>query len=516
MLRQLTVVGVVAFIFSSAQYGSTMSQTLHDVNSTAGSANSRSLTVLTKDGTLHTISVHSFSDSLILGKGTSEKGGISREFSGSLRLSDVDYAYAPREWTSGKVLLTAAGVIAFAGAAAYALSDKDNDLTVEQEISCVGCSSGSGSCPFVYTYDGDKYLLESETFAGAVFKGAERASYDVLRHLEPVDGKYIMKLSNERNETQYVNELKLLAVDAPQGLEVIPDRAGGFHTIGAPVPPSRCSELNGDDALAAVEKKDGVLWQSDLPSKDLTRDDHLRDGLILEFTKPAGATAGKLVVNGVNTSLGEYAFELLFKLKGENLARWYQELENDPNERQKMFEWMGREGMLHVSVWLDDEWVEQTTLPDVGPQVAKDQLAVLDLSRSGERIVKIKLQCTVDLWRIDQVYMDYSPDASTTVEELTPATAVDDLGHDVSRELRSDDDLYYGNIGGQFVNLTFDSVPVSGATARTYILKTKGHYYLWSDFEGEDREEVLEAVLAQPLLGAKLSMPLWKQIKPRN
>ena len=87
----------------------------------------------------------------------------------------------------------------------------------------------SNSCPFVYSFDGERYRLDSETFAGAAAKGLDRTDYDNLEHLQPVGGLYRLRLVNERPETQYTDELKLIVVDHPPGTQVIPDRAGKVH-----------------------------------------------------------------------------------------------------------------------------------------------------------------------------------------------------------------------------------------------------------------------------------------------
>ncbi len=79
------------------------------------------------------------------------------------------------------------------------------------------------------------YKLESETFAGALFKGIERSSYDVLSHIKPLNGKYSLKLVNAREETEYVNQLKLILVDHPNDVSVIPDYFGNVHSVSNPV-----------------------------------------------------------------------------------------------------------------------------------------------------------------------------------------------------------------------------------------------------------------------------------------
>jgi hypothetical protein len=373
-------------------------------------------------------------------------------------------------------------------------------------------SSGTGgkmSCPFVYTYDGKAYQLESETFAGAVFKGIERASYDILYHLKPVDGAYHLKLVNARNETEYTNELKLIVIDHPTGTTIIPDRAGVIHSLKIPELPLRCMGFDGKDALNQIVQKDDIYWESDISGKDFNEEQTLRDGLILEFKKPAGAGKAKLVVNGTNTRLGYFALENIFKLKGEEKLQWYQQLNSDPAERAKFVSWIMREGMLHVHVWHDGRWVERAALLDVGPGIAKDQVALLDVSDIAGDVLKIKLESTTDLWRIDQAYVDYSADVSVSATELSAQRALNEQGHDVAELLSTSDEKYYVTISDQYADLTFRDVPLQPGTERSYVVKTKGFYIEWFKANGPANNELVERILTEPSYGSKVLMGKW-------
>ena len=64
--------------------------------------------------------------------------------------------------------------------------------------------------------------------------------------------------------------------------------------------------------------------------------------------------------------------------------------------------------------------MEQVVLPDSGPAAPKDQVAVLDVSEvKGDRL-RVRLESTTDLWRIDEVYVDYSMDRDVRVSEVAP------------------------------------------------------------------------------------------------
>jgi hypothetical protein len=313
-----------------------------------------------------------------------------------------------------------------------------------------------------------------------------------------------------------VNAIHLLVVDAPPGVTVLPDRKGKLHTLVHPVFPSRCVDLQGQDALPAVLRHDGVVWESDLAARDLTQAETLQDGLVLEFRRPPEGDHAKLVVIGGNTALGEFAFEHMFKLRGDNKLRWLQRLEHVPEERRKLVEFLQREGMVHVAIWHAERWVEAAALPAVGPATMKAQVAVLDVSGVAGRMIRIKLEVAPGLWRIDQVSLDCSPDVAVTLTELPPATAVDAAGTSVLPLIRDEDDRYYTILPGHGALLTFPDVPRPPWRQRSSIVKATGYYHQWIEASGEDQADVLDRVLTEPLFARRLLLPLWQGVKARG
>lgn len=469
--------------------------------------------VLTKDGVFYGLTHYELSGDTLKGTGTSEQSGGIRAFDIRLPLNEVDYIEQDPEWTKGQRWLVAAGFLTMAIMTAAILSNTSNrrDFSFDVGFDYVGPSGGS--CPFFYTYDGREYHFESESFAGAVFRASEYAAYDVLEHLRPSNGQYRLLMTNGRPETHYVNEVKILTVDAPADVAVLPDAGGTFHTIAEKLRPLSCRSLKGTDVLESVRQTDHDYWESDLASLDMTRDEDLRDGIVLEFERPRDARAAKLVVSGVNTTLGIFSLERLFAIRGPNLARWHQQLDHDPQLRDRVDRWMHSISRLHVSVWEDDAWVERVALPDVGPIVQKQQVAVLDVSAvRGDRL-RVRLESTTDLWRIDEVFVDYSNDFDVTVHEVGPSEVMDDRGGEVADLVVADDDRYLVTLQGGEAEFSFDAVPENPEKARTYVLKSKGFYLTWTERTGVDQPWLMDAVLSDPLVGSRFIMPAWKEMR---
>jgi hypothetical protein len=432
-------------------------------------------------------------------------------FRGSIPLDSI-CVIEMKELSPAKSVLLAGGV-GLAVAGIIALSNGGKESAPPPPPSSGGMKM---SCPFIYSYDGSEYYLESETFAGAVLRGLERSAFDVLYRIKPVNGSCRIKLVNARQETEYVNELRLYAVDHPLGTAIIPDRIGTMHTITHPVCPTTCVDLNGNSVANEVTQEDHWYWNSDLRDRDWNDPKNFRDGLIVEFPKPANSQTVKLVVNGKNTHLGYFALAKIFALKGNRKAEWYSLLENDTTELASFARWLMREGMLHVQLWEQGKWVEKAALLDVGPGIAKSQVAILDISSMTDDMLKIRLECTTDLWQIDQVYVDYSPDVPVHAVELELKGAINELGQDVAHLLTASDEEYYTTVNDQYADLEFADTPQLPGTQRSYVAKTMGFYYQWLASEGPAQNELVQQILSEPGAGTRIFMPEWLKEQSKN
>jgi hypothetical protein len=176
---------------------------------------------------------------------------------------------------------TAAAVLGVALAAALIVVV----ATAEPHDKTVSCSDSEFfggeicSCPFVYSWDGKAWRLDSGTFGGAITRGAARTDVDNLIYATPTDGVLRLKLANELNETDYVDALSVLAVDHAGTVTVAPDGNGRLHTIGESTLPTRAVDFRGRDMLARIAAPDGVSWESAVTGRDTSRLEDVRDGL---------------------------------------------------------------------------------------------------------------------------------------------------------------------------------------------------------------------------------------------
>ena len=104
----------------------------------------------------------------------------------------------------------------------------DEDLIEAQEL--------KGSCPFLYTWNGQEYVFVKDMMwrsalgmhlgimggkTGFAFADASKEYLKIPGELlQDKNGKYIIQVTEELWETIYADEIKLIAVDHPEEIEI--------------------------------------------------------------------------------------------------------------------------------------------------------------------------------------------------------------------------------------------------------------------------------------------------------
>ena len=141
-----------------------------------------------------------------------------------------------------------------------------------------------GSCAFLYTWDGKRFRFVTDVMWRSalgmplgIMGGSNRAAYapaaasqEYLRipgdALQPRNGRYVLQLTEELWETAYVDEIRLLAVDHPDSVEVFVDERfvppgpveiRRFNAVRRR-PPLSATTDRGDNVLAALRDRDDV------------------------------------------------------------------------------------------------------------------------------------------------------------------------------------------------------------------------------------------------------------------
>ena len=137
-----------------------------------------------------------------------------------------------------------------------------------------------GSCPFLYTWDGDEYVFVKDVLwrsalgmplgimGGTTAYAFPDASDDYLKVpgevLKPRDGKYSIQVTSELWETIYTDEVQLIAVDHPESVDVfVPEQFSPppfpgrrIYQVKEKFAPASARDQDGNDVLSFISEKD--------------------------------------------------------------------------------------------------------------------------------------------------------------------------------------------------------------------------------------------------------------------
>ena len=306
----------------------------------------------------------------------------------------------------------------------------------------------STSCPFIYSWDGRAWRIDSETYSGAVARGLERTDVDNLEHITPVDGTYRLALANEADETEYTDELTLLVAEHSAATRVFPDANGILHAVSAGSSPISFRQTN----LVSLPAK--TRWEA-------------------TFRKPSGDRL-VLIIRARNTDAVPFVHQHLMNLLGEDVYSWYREINSNPDAAQKTVKWYTEMAGLRVST-NNGQWIENGVVPIVGPVVAKTIVVPIE-GKPNDDIVRVRFESSPMLWNIESVQLA-AESASPDVHEVKIARAIDADGNDVTSQLRDHDGTYHVAMNGSRVVAEFDAPKLGEGMRGTVIARTTGHYY---------------------------------------
>jgi len=148
-----------------------------------------------------------------------------------------------------------------------------------------------GSCPFLYTWNGDKYVFSKDIIwrsalgmplgimGGTTMHAFPNASDDYIKIsegiLKPKNGEYLMQITSELWETIYMDKIQLVAVDHPDSVDVfVPEQFSPPPFPGMEIvqvkhkyTPISAIDSNGNDVLSFITEKDDNYLSDFKPGK---------------------------------------------------------------------------------------------------------------------------------------------------------------------------------------------------------------------------------------------------------
>jgi hypothetical protein len=262
--------------------------------------------------------------------------------------------------------------------------------------------------------------------------------------------------------------------------------------------PTKARDFKRRDVLSLVRQNDAMSWESVPTGRDPARADDIRDGLELEFPRPAGTSEARLVVDGRYTVWANLMMSEYLQLHGRDTDGWYRALASDPERADTFTAAIERETSLEMSVWDGGQWKRQGSLPGAGQEVAKRQVLRLDLPPGGGEIVRIRLESAPSFWLVDRVAIDFGPEHAFATREVALTEARDQRGGDIRPLLgRADGDDYVmepDDVG----ELRFAVGSAPPGLARSFVAQTTGWYHIETPESGEPDWALAQRLIEEP------------------
>jgi len=427
--------------------------------------------VVTIDTSVYYLNKFTFDDSSLTGTGTREKAQIKSDFDGRLLFKDISYIQS-RDHNLLKSLAFL-GVTTFIVIKGSPAITDESGLEAVVEIIYPSRGGGGSSCPFIYSWNGEKYVLEGEAFGTALGKALEYETCTMLPALISEKSKLKIKLTNERPETHFFNNVKLIACETDINSVVYVDNNNFLWPVKEQVKPLSALDQNDSDITDLIIEEDNVYWQSDLTSAKV--ESGFEDQIVVNFPKNKNIDSVSLIISAINTTISSVVFKKLQSLLGDEFVNFVKATENDPEMIEILKETLTRSS-LKVDVWDGNNWIYQDMIYPEANQIKFQKLLRLSTDINSSDILKIRLRCMTDLWKLDAVLMDDSP-ASRLITYEVILTSAQFNNKNVIDKIEKTDSSYVIIIPGEEINLEFEEIRKSDQKKISYALLAEGYLY---------------------------------------
>lgn len=377
-----------------------------------------------------------------------------------------------------------------------------------------------GSCPHLYAFDGAEWRLEADALSGAFFAAAEGEDLVRLESARADQGRYRVRLINERPERDYVDLLQVLAVDHPADTEALPTPSGEVFVVRSRRAPRAAVDRHGRDVGASLAAADGASWTSPgaLPNELSTATPSAAPALSATSTlSPASGPESAAAAEPVDTL--EVAFDGLDDAAVSPNETWALLVRARTTERATdgLYSYLAEMGpglgaLLHLAershrypyarriadeidrldlpLWIDvNGAAERRRVPPIGPALLRTFVVPLQASpRAGH--LHVRLSGTPGVWEVDQVALvsgGAPRDAPRPLDALRAIDTLDAIGtldagtplgqrSDAAALLATADARRLELLQGAAVDLELAAPAEPPRDARTLFARLRGYY----------------------------------------
>lgn len=475
------------------------------------------IVVMTTQSVKYKLETYVLKDSSIIGTGYQIRDeGEDIPFSGELKYSNIVYIETSM-FSFWKTLIVTAGITTFSTIALPNVGI-DDPLNIYPIIRYKYSSGdGSGSCPFIYSWNGSEYELEGEAIATAWGRALEMKTRTLLPSLSEENNRINIRITNERPETHYLNSINVIAMESDMNASVHLDSENRGWPVYALALPLTATDHTGNNITAKVSVKDEQYWESPAVG--------FEDVIELTFSEPAIHRDASLVIHATNTKIFDAVMKMIASIVGDHTLEFVQAIENDPELISILKEYLA-ESSLKASLWNGTEWEPIGAILPEANEVPFSRILRFNSAVSQRDTVKIRLTCMADVWKLDAIGIEWKSVESlkTFTQPIFSADASRD--NNITQTIEQSDEMYSVLFPSDKIDLTFRSVQPPPGRKITYALDVQGYIHEWFPTEknntyfefvhtlsGDVKLSFIKNLVKQKSLFLSLLYAKWKEMK---
>ena len=365
-----------------------------------------------------------------------------------------------------------------------------------------------GSCPTFYVADSAGWFLQAEGFSASVAPALEAVDIDALYRAQVTGPDFQLHLRNEALETHVIRYADVLAVPRAPGARVFLTPEGQFRPATRLQRPTVCADASGD-CVEAVSTFDGRERTSLADSVDLAT----RETIDLEFDSTGSVERG-LIITFRQSLMSTYLLYQTLAYLGTQASAALAALPTGGNAAREQVDGMGRLlGRIDVLVPASaGGWVHVGSVGETGP--LGPDTKVVPLPRADQGPIRIRLQLTRGLWRIDYIALANLGQPLQPVR--VPPARVQRSGREDASAWRALVDT-----GKSLVTLPGDEYDLiyrlpARPEQHELFLESRGYYLEWlrQEWLAEENLALAAQVLFDPAGALRMLAPAFKRQEP--
>ncbi len=338
-----------------------------------------------------------------------------------------------------------------------------------------------GSCPTIYSYDGDNYTLQAECFSYSIASRFESDDLDRIDYGEIINNKYILKVKNEALETHYINRMQLLCVEHPEKYEAFPTDKHAIILFGKEQPLVSGIDKAGRNITELIASRDSLCYKTDPQIAQKLAKKVIKDWVEVAVDIPDGAEKMYIALRLRNTLFNTVLlYDVMLQANGIQALNWLSNKTNDLMYAWSLHRWYKKHFGMKIQVWNGEEFKTKIRIGDAGP-IAWRQVAT-ELSVPKGKTALLRFVFLPDNWMIDWIGVSFDSSFDFKVHEIDCSQIQDISGYRTAIPpslVKDKDEEYLITYPAETYLLTFEINDMQEQRQRSYFLKSRGFYIEW-------------------------------------